>query len=228
MLLEMAILRHKSYFVAYATLRQKLLGSDAMPSERCPVCGVKVKSENLSRHIKKVHPDAEAGAEKKAKKARRPSAGGRKAIFAVLAVIIVVVLVASAFVLLPAAEEPRIEVTPSSHDFGTVPRVLQTVSIEVRNDGEANLEITWISTNCPCTSAVLRVGGRISPDFIGPNPQVSWNGETLLPGQHGYLDVTYDPTYVPDSGPVTRAIYIQSNDPNRSEVQVTITAYVTP
>jgi len=220
--------RRKSYSVAYATLRQKLLGSDAMPSERCPVCGVKVKSENLSRHIKKVHPDAEAGAEKKAKKARRPSAGGRKAIYAVVAVIIIVVLVASAFVLLPAAEEPRIDVTPSSHDFGTVPRVLQTVSIEVRNDGEANLEITWIKTSCVCTSVVLRVGGRSSEPFQGPEPQVSWNGETLLPGQKGYLDVEYDPTVFSDSGSVTRAIYIQSNDPNRPEVQVTITAYVTP
>ncbi len=189
---------------------------------------MKVKSENLSRHIKKVHPDAKEGADKKAKKAKGPSPGGRKAIYAVLAIIIIVILVASAFVLLPAAEEPEIAVTPSSYDFGTIPRELQTVRIEVRNDGEANLEITWISTNCPCTSAVLRVGGRTSPDFIGPDPQVSWNGETLLPGQHGYLDVTYDPTYVPDSGSVARAVYIQSNDPNRSEVQVTITAYVTP
>ncbi len=197
-----------------------------MSSERCPVCGVKVKSENLSRHIKKVHPDAEA--EKKTKKARRPSPGGRKAVYAVLAMIIVVSLVASALVLLPAAEEPRITVTPSSHDFGTVPRVLQTVSIEVRNDGEANLEITWIKTSCVCTSVVLRVGGRSSPEFIGPEPQVSWNGETLLPGQNGYLDVVYDPTVFSDSGSVTRAIYIQSNDPNRPEVQVTITAYVTP
>lgn len=202
--------------------------SGRMSSERCPVCGVKVKSENLSRHIKKVHPDAEAGAEKKAKKARRPSTGGRKAIYAVVAVIIIVVLVASAFVLLPAAEEPKIGVEPSSYNFGTVPRVLQTVSIEVRNDGEANLEITWMKTSCDCTSVVLRVGGRSSPEFIGREPQVSWNGETLLPGQHGYLDVAYDPTMFSDSGPVTRAIYIQSNDPNRSEVQVTLTAYVTP
>ncbi|MCJ2669095.1 MAG: DUF1573 domain-containing protein [Thermoplasmata archaeon] len=198
-----------------------------MPSERCPVCGVKVKSENLSRHIKKVHPDAEAGAEKKAKKARRPSVGGRKAIYAVVAVIIIVVLVASAFVLLPAAEEPKIGVEPSSYDFGTIPRVLQTVNIEVRNDGEANLEITRIWTSCMCTSAVLRVGGRNSPVFQGDS-QTSWIGETLLPGQHGYLDVTYDPTYIPDSGSIARAVYIQSNDPDRSEVQVTITAYVTP
>ena len=199
-----------------------------MPLERCPVCGVKVKSENLSRHIKKVHPDAKERADKKAKKAKRPSPGGRKAIYAVLAVIIIVVLVASAFVLLPAAEEPKIGVTPSSYDFGTIPRELQTVRIEVRNDGEANLEITWIKTNCVCTSAVLRVGGRTSPEFIGPEPQVSWNGETLLPGQNGYLDVTYDPTVFSDSGSVARAVYIQSNDPNRSEVQITMTAYVTP
>ncbi len=189
---------------------------------------MKVKSENLSRHIKKVHPDAKEGADKKAKKSKRPSPGGRKAVYAVLAIIIIVVLVASAFVLLPAAEEPKIGVTPSSYDFGTIPRELQTVRIEVRNDGEANLEITWIRTNCNCTSAVLRVGGRTSPEFIGLKPQVSWNGETLLPGQHGYLDVMYDPTYVPDSGPIARAVYVQSNDPNRSEVQVTITAYVTP
>ena len=197
-----------------------------MSSERCPVCGVKVKSENLSRHIKKVHPDAKEVAEKRTKKAKRRSAGGRKAIYAVVAVIIIVVLVASAFVLLPAAEEPKIGVEP--YDFGPVPRVLQTASIEVRNDGEANLEITWIKTSCVCTSVVLRVGGRSSPEFIGQEPQVSWNGETLLPGQKGYLDVAYDPTVFSDSGPVTRWIYIQSNDPNRPEAQVKITAYVTP
>jgi hypothetical protein len=191
--------------------------------ERCPVCGAKVKSVNLSSHIKKVHPDA-----KKPDKRRRPSKKrSRTTIHAVLALLVIISLISSFFILLPPPARPQIQVSPPSHNFGTIPQVERTVTIAVSNTGEGNLRITEITTSCVCTSAVFEVGGRTSPPFSGSTPQDGWS-ETLLPGQQGSLEVTYDPTMFSDSGQVTRIVYIESNDPDDSTVEITIRATVTP
>lgn len=198
-----------------------------MPLERCPVCGVKVKSENLSRHIKKVHPDAKAGAEKKAKKAGQLSPASRKVLYAVLAVVVIAIIIATIFLMAPPPGEPDIQVNPLSYDFGTMPQEARTTRIIVSNEGDSSLKITEIETDCVCTSAVFTVGGRVSPVFRMPDPSVQWS-ETLLPGQTGYLDVTYDPSIVNHYGQTTRVVYINSNDPDTSRVQVVITAIVIP
>lgn len=199
-----------------------------MPLERCPVCGVKVKPENLPRHIKKVHPDAEADVEKKAKKAGQHSLANRKVLYAVLAVVvIVVIIIAAVFLMAPPPGEPDIQVNPLSYNFGTMPQEARTTTIVVSNEGDSSLKITGIETDCVCTSAVFTVGGRVSPVFRMPDPSVQWS-ETLLPGQTGYLDVTYDPSIVNHYGQTTRFVHINSNDPDTSRVRVTITAIVVP
>lgn len=191
--------------------------------ERCPVCGAKVKSVNLSSHIRKVHPDA-----KKPDKRRRPSKkGSRTTLYGVLALIMMITLISSFFILLPPPADPNIQVSPPNYDFGTITQEEKTVSLAVSNTGDSNLEITEITTSCICTSAVFKVGGRTSPTFAGPTSQDEWS-ETLLPGQQGTLEVTYDPTIFSDSGQITRAVYIDSNDPDNPTVDIYITATVTP
>lgn len=201
--------------------------SGRMSSERCPVCGVKVKSENLSRHIKKVHPDAKEGAEKRTKKAGQHSPASRKVLYAVLAVVVIAIIIAAVFLMAPPPGEPDIQVDPLSYDFGTMPQEARTTRIIISNEGDSSLKITGIGTDCVCTSAVFTVGGRVSPVFRMPDPSVQWS-ETLLPGQTGYLDVTYDPSIVNHFGQTTRVVNIDSNDPDTSRVQVVITAIVVP
>jgi len=198
-----------------------------MSSERCPVCGVKVKSENLSRHIKKVHPDAKEVAEKRTKKAGQHSPASRKVLYAVLAVVVIVIIIAAVCLIAPPPGEPDIQVDPLSYNFGTMPQEARTTRIIISNEGDSSLKITGIETDCVCTSAVFTVGGRVSPVFRMPDPSVQWS-ETMLPGQTGYLDVTYDPSIVNHFGQTTRVVNIDSNDPDTSRVQVVITAIVVP
>lgn len=65
---------------------------------RCPICGSPVKPENLSRHLRKVHPgeSAESHISKAAKKKVKARGGVRRregAIFAGIAIAIVVIIV---------------------------------------------------------------------------------------------------------------------------------------
>ncbi len=65
---------------------------------RCPVCGSPVKPENLSRHLRKVHPgeSAESHISKAAKKKAKARGGVRKregTVFAGIAIAIVVIIV---------------------------------------------------------------------------------------------------------------------------------------
>lgn len=190
--------------------------------ERCPVCGAKVKSVNLSSHIKRVHPDI-----KKPDKKRPSKRRSRTTLYGVLALIVVISLISSFFIFLPPPARPQIQVIPPSHNFGPIPQEERAVTIAVSNTGESNLRITEITTSCFCTSAVFKVGGRTSPTFSGPTPQNGWS-ETLLPGQEGSLEVTYDPTMFSDLGQVTRTVFIHSNDPDDSTVEIEIRATVTP
>lgn len=188
------------------------------------MCGVKVKSVNLSSHIRKVHPDAK----KPERKKKRPLTGASKrALFGVLAVIVIIILISSFFIFMPAPAEPNIQVDPSSYNFGTIQQQEKTVAFVVSNTGEGDLEIIEITTSCICTSAVFKAGGRSSPTFSGPTPQDGWSA-TLLPGQQGSLEVTYDPTMFSDSGQITRVVYLKSNDPDDSKVEIEIRATVTP
>ena len=65
---------------------------------RCPICGSPVKPENLSRHLRKVHPgeSAESHISKAAKKKAKARGGVRKregAVFAGIAIAIVVIII---------------------------------------------------------------------------------------------------------------------------------------
>jgi len=201
-----------------------------MSLERCPVCGAKVKAENLPRHAKRVHPGVDfkdrrgRTGERETLKARVST---KKAVYGTLIALILIIGSVFALGLLGSQEAPVISVSPLSHNFGDISQREVSTTVEIQNDGDTNLVITGISTSCGCTSAVLRVGGRTSPTFgMHDNPS-GWS-ETLLPGQRALLDITYDATLHPDNGPVLRIVYIGSNDPVRPEVEVEFRANVMP
>ncbi len=108
--------------------------------------------------------------------------------------------------------KPQIQVEMTSFDFGDVVNgEIVSRDITVRNVGTADLVVETVSTTCGCTTATLE-------------PM------TIPPGGTATLHIEYDSgAHGPElTGPVTRQIFIQSNDPNTPEALVEFTANVLP
>ncbi len=108
---------------------------------------------------------------------------------------------------LDRASPPRIEIVPASYDFGIIPYRAVEKAFTVRNTGGSPLRITGVSTSCGCTRAELQE-------------------DELLPGEETELRVTFDPNLMSERivGEVYRVVYIKSDDPNRSEIEIEIRA----
>jgi hypothetical protein len=191
-----------------------------MPLERCPVCGTKVKSENLARHMKRIHPDEEAVGKK-----RPRTKTSRKGIVIFIVLIFVLSSIVSAIVLWP---KPDVGAFPNPVEMGTIPDQPTTVLVDIENIGNADLKITGLRTSCICTSVLLELRGQNSPTFTGPEPDVIWLGVTMGPGESGTLEITYDPTMFGDVGPTRRYVYVASNDPDTPELEIELRAVVQP
>lgn len=106
--------------------------------------------------------------------------------------------------------KPEIAVAAKRHDFGQIKQgAVVTTEIEVRNSGKKELKIESVATSCGCTSA------QVKPKII-PS------------GGEGKLLIRYDSGVHPDKGPIERHVYIASNDPEKAEVEVIVTAEVQP
>lgn len=109
-----------------------------------------------------------------------------------------------------AGGKPDIVVDTKRHDFGQVKQGdVVTTEIKVRNSGKKELKIESVATSCGCTSA------QVKPKII-PS------------GGEGKLVIRYDSGSHPDKGPIERHVYIASNDPEKAEVDIIITAEVQP
>ena len=109
-----------------------------------------------------------------------------------------------------AGGKPDIAVATKRHDFGQVKQGdVVTTEIAVRNTGNKELKIESVATSCGCTSA------QVKPKII-PS------------GGEGKLVIRYDSGSHPDKGPIERHIYIASNDPEKAELDIIITAEVQP
>jgi len=190
---------------------------------------VTVKLENYSSHIAKMHPKEEVRLTenekelvRSEKKRRAPTIRWGRAMIAVVIAILIVGSAAYYFTL--PQSSPKIQVSPTSWDFGNIS--YQTVShgFTIENVGSAPLKIHNVETSCPCTTAIVTVRGVSSPIF-GREEAAGWS-TTLQPGESGTIEVFYDPSYNPDFGHVSRAVRIESNDPSHSTFSIRITANV--
>lgn len=113
---------------------------------------------------------------------------------------------------LPAVEGPQanIDLPLTRWDWGTIPRqplVRQTFPIQ--NKGDQPLLITNVVTSCGCTTADLT--------------------SSLIPaGQRADLTVVFDPDFHEASGPVTRLVWLETNDPDMPVVELRLDAVVKP
>ena len=105
------------------------------------------------------------------------------------------------------AKAPRLTLVEPLKDFGTVPKGEKIDwTFEIKNTGNADLEILAAKPTCGCTVA----------DF----------DKIIKPGQTGKLSAHVDTTAF--AGPISKAVTIESNDPNTPTAQVTISAIVKP
>lgn len=95
-------------------------------------------------------------------------------------------------------------------DWGTIPArppVVQTFPIQ--NKGDKPLLITNVVTSCGCTTANL-------------------SSSVIPAGQRADLVVTFDPNFHATSGPVTRLVWLETNDPDQPVVELRMDANVVP
>jgi hypothetical protein len=118
-------------------------------------------------------------------------------------------IAAFAFSAFAATEEkaPRLTLVDPMKDFGTVSKGQKLDhSFQVKNTGNADLQITAVRPTCGCTVA----------DF----------DKTIKPGETGKITAHVDTTQF--TGPITKAVIIESNDPSTPSAQVTLRAVVKP
>ena len=127
-----------------------------------------------------------------------------------LAVAVTIVIAVTVIYAYPSnTGNPAIEVVPAEYSFGEIPQEEISHTFELKNTGKGTLEIIRITTSCGCTTA-------------------SADSTTVSPGQSTDLIVTFDPNAMeePVEGEVLRIVYIKSNDPEKPELEIELTANV--
>lgn len=105
------------------------------------------------------------------------------------------------------ARAPRLTLVEPLKDFGTVPKGQKIDwAFEIKNTGTADLEILSAKPACGCTVA----------DY----------DKVIKPGQIGKVSAHVDTTGF--AGPISKAVTLETNDPNTPTAQITISAIVKP
>lgn len=121
---------------------------------------------------------------------------------------------------------PQIKIDTFSYDFGEVAmsKGLAVHSFNIKNEGDGDLKIFNISTSCMCTTAVLKVAGKSSPEFGMHNSLAYWS-KKLKPQETAELEVTFDPlAHGPEAtGPITRRVTLYSDDGGEENVKSVLT-----
>lgn len=106
-----------------------------------------------------------------------------------------------------AIAAPRMTIVEPIKDFGTVPKgEMLTYKFQIKNTGDQNLEILRVQPACGCTVA--------NYDAV------------IKPGETGHVEANVDTTSF--SGPINKAVTIQTNDPDTPTAQVSVRATVKP
>lgn len=117
---------------------------------------------------------------------------------------------------------PQIEVEPAQLDWGSISAANGLVSqtVVVRNKGTGDLIVKKISTSCGCTTARLTTARRTTPQLGMDHGSLPPLREVIQPSEEATLTITYDPNFHFARGPITRVVYLVTNDPRQPEVEV--------
>ncbi len=135
-----------------------------------------------------------------------------------LGVIASLIVIGTLGVVLWPKGPPRIQLSRSLHDFGTIKSTDRVeTTIIVRNSGGQPLEILSVTTSCGCTKAQLA-------------------SAKLAPGEETTLLIVFDAAshsaeQTRDSSEpeaVSHVVYLRTNDPEQPEAQIEIRANLSP
>lgn len=110
------------------------------------------------------------------------------------------------------AETPQanVDLPLTRWDWGTIPAIPAVEqTFPIQNTGDEPLLITNVGTSCGCTTAAL-------------------SSSVIPPGQRADLRVVFDPNFHATSGPVTRLVWLETNDPDLPVVELRLDANVVP
>jgi len=122
-------------------------------------------------------------------------------------------------------DRPKATVSSTFNDLGKMKvKDEKTAEFTIENTGSKPLQLFKIKASCDCTFGVVTIDGVKSPEFSmhSTNP---WVG-TIDPGKRATLAVIYRPYIMPVSGVITRDVYVQTNDPEKSNLTFTVKAFV--
>ena len=112
--------------------------------------------------------------------------------------------VSSASIAIVHAGGPHVSIATREHSFGTVkPGTPLRFGFEVKNDGDAQLEIQQVNPSCGCTTSSF--------------------DKTIAPGKAGMINLAIEKTegY---SGEVTKTATVVTNDPTNTNFILTLRA----
>ena len=121
----------------------------------------------------------------------------------------------------------KISVDHSSKKVGNIPYSGGNLIhvFPIKNAGTKDLEIANIATSCMCTKAYLKQGDNKSEGFgmKGMSAPSNWKG-IIKPGETAEIIADFDPAYhgPQGTGPVTRIVSFETNDPDNPYVEVSL------
>jgi hypothetical protein len=191
----------------------------------CPECDKKVKTDNLSKHLRKIHGIKTAGI----MATSRTTTPGPFPLYKFVAVIAVaaIIVFAGMYVVLrpqPSHPEPSFTVDPTSYDYGMMHVEKRTTNFTIFNYGDAALRVYNISTSCDCTQLTITYDNQTGPVLKkSSNPDYS---VSIAPGRNARMTVSLDSSMFTQTGPIYRTIYMNTNDKAHKSVEITVTANV--
>jgi hypothetical protein len=199
--------------------------------EDCPLCSV---SEETIKNLEKAGPSKkEKYLLKKEKKEQEHLVKTRKKKnkkiikFSLIFLIIILITGGAVFGIIKYIGNknfgtPKVETFNLEYDAGTISMAdgLVKNTYEIKNIGQGDLKINKMWTSCMCTTARLKVGDSWSREFSMHDSSFLWS-ETIKPGKTAYLEVVFDPNFhgPEGTGPITRAVYVSTNDPENKELE---------
>lgn len=122
-------------------------------------------------------------------------------------------------------EKPKAEVKENFKDIGEMKvNEIKEVSFSLKNIGNKPLQILNINSSCNCTFGKVLYKDIETKQF-GMHKQSGYVTD-IAPNDTATVKVIYNPSIMPVYGPVTRDVYISTNDPENSKLIFTIKTVV--
>lgn len=122
-------------------------------------------------------------------------------------------------------DRPKTEVLTSLIDIGEMKvSEVKEVSFQLKNVGNRPLQILNINSSCNCTFGKIIYKDLTTKEY-GMHKQSGYVTD-IAPGDSATVKVIYNPSIMPVYGPISRDVYVSTNDPENSKLIFTIKTIV--